>query len=64
MACSIEDNVVTLFSPFSIPFTPNASNPLNFMLPNVIMPLSVKPTAGLKIETFILENGTLFTVDS
>ena len=63
MTCTVVNNVITLFDPFSIPYTPNASNPLNFNLPNVLMPFSVKPTSNLTIETFIIRNSTLYSVD-
>lgn len=63
MTCTIINNVITIYNPFSIPYTPNASNPLNFVVSNFKMPFSIKPSGTLRIETFIIDSSVLYTVD-
>jgi hypothetical protein len=63
MSCTVVNNVITLFNPFSISYTPNASNPLNFIVSNFLMPFSIKPTGNLIIETFVVDGTTLYSVD-
>ena len=63
MRCTIINNVITMYDPFVVMYTPDEDDPLSFVLPTITMPFSIKPTAATIVETFIILDDNPYSVD-